>query len=231
MVEYRQFYVTNSWMICISLIHFQVICVCVLSCVGLLMTTQTKVHQAPLSMGFSRQEHWSGLPFPSPEDLPHPGIEPASPALAGRFFTTNAAWEAPEVTCSAWNPHRLIIHGPCHGRIISFLKTDFAVCVLPASLRKLLGISEILYIKFQTKISPKSLCVHSTICSSRILSCSLAHGPVLDCDLGDTIPFKISIKKVFQKTIHDSYNQYDILSDFHNPFKKFTIFDQELRGN
>ena len=40
-------------------------------------------HQAPLSMGFPRQEYWSGLPFPSPGDLPHPGIEPESPALAG----------------------------------------------------------------------------------------------------------------------------------------------------
>ena len=39
-------------------------------------------------MGFSRQEYWSGLPFPPPEDLPDPGIEPASPALAGKFFTT-----------------------------------------------------------------------------------------------------------------------------------------------
>ena len=47
--------------------------------------------QAPLSMGFFRQEHWSGLPFPSPGDLPDPGVEPASPvapALAGRFLTT-----------------------------------------------------------------------------------------------------------------------------------------------
>ena len=48
--------------------------------------------QAPLSMGFSRQEYWSGLPFLTPRDLPDPGIEPlslASPALAGgRFFTT-----------------------------------------------------------------------------------------------------------------------------------------------
>ena len=41
----------------------------------------TVAHQAPLSIGFSRQEFWSGLPFPSPEDLPDPGIEPASPAL------------------------------------------------------------------------------------------------------------------------------------------------------
>ena len=42
--------------------------------------------QAPLSMGFSRQEHWSGLPFPSPGDLPNPGIEPRSPALQADFL-------------------------------------------------------------------------------------------------------------------------------------------------
>ena len=48
----------------------------------------TVAHQAPLSVGFSRQEYWSGLPFPSQADLPDPGIEPASPALAGRFLTT-----------------------------------------------------------------------------------------------------------------------------------------------
>ena len=54
--------------------------------------------QVPLSMGFSRQEYWSGLPYPPPGDLPNPGIEPmsfTSPALAGRFFTTSATWEAP----------------------------------------------------------------------------------------------------------------------------------------
>ena len=44
--------------------------------------------QAPLSMGFSRQEYCTGLPIPSPRDLPDPGIELVSPALAGRFFTT-----------------------------------------------------------------------------------------------------------------------------------------------
>ena len=43
-------------------------------------------------MGFSRQEYWSGLPCPSPGDLPDPEIEPASPALAGGFFTTGATW-------------------------------------------------------------------------------------------------------------------------------------------
>ena len=59
-----------------------------LSHVQLFATPQTVAHQAPQSMGFPRQEHWSGLPFASPEDLPDPGIKPASPALAGRFSTT-----------------------------------------------------------------------------------------------------------------------------------------------
>ena len=57
-------------------------------------TPWTVAHQAPLSIGFSRQEHWSGLPLPAPGDLPDPGIEPTSlvsPALAGRFFTTEPA--------------------------------------------------------------------------------------------------------------------------------------------
>ena len=52
-----------------------------LSCVQLFATPWIVAHQAPPSMGFSRQEYWSGLPFPSPEDLPNPGIEPGSPAL------------------------------------------------------------------------------------------------------------------------------------------------------
>ena len=61
------------------------------SCVQLFATPWTVAHQAPLSIGFLRQEYWSGLPFPTPEDLCIPGIEPeflASPALAGGFFTT-----------------------------------------------------------------------------------------------------------------------------------------------
>ena len=67
------------------------------SCVRLSATLQTIAHQAILSMGFSKQEYWSGLPCPPPGDLPNPGIEPTSlmfPALAGRFFTTDATWEA-----------------------------------------------------------------------------------------------------------------------------------------
>ena len=49
-------------------------------------------HQTPLSMGFSRQEYWSGLPFPSPVDLSDPGIEPTFPILAGGFFTSETAY-------------------------------------------------------------------------------------------------------------------------------------------
>ena len=52
-----------------------------LSRVQLFATTWTVAHQAPLSMGFSKQEYWSGLPFPSPGDLPDPGMEPRSPSF------------------------------------------------------------------------------------------------------------------------------------------------------
>ena len=53
--------------------------------------------RSPLSMGFSRQEYWSGLPWPPPGELPDPGMESASlqsPALSGGFFTTHATWKA-----------------------------------------------------------------------------------------------------------------------------------------
>ena len=68
-----------------------------LSHVRLFVTLWTVAHQAPLSTGFSRQEYWQGLPFPSPGDLPNPGLEATSlmtPEMAGGFFTTSATWEA-----------------------------------------------------------------------------------------------------------------------------------------
>ena len=71
--------------------------------VQLFATLWTVAHQAPLSMGFSREESWSGLPFPSPGNLLHLGIEPASllsSALAGMFFTTSTTWEAQIQPCS-----------------------------------------------------------------------------------------------------------------------------------
>ena len=67
-----------------------------LSRVQLFATPWTVAYQASPFMRFSRQEYWSGLPFPSPGDIPDPGIKPASlssPALAGGFFTTGATWE------------------------------------------------------------------------------------------------------------------------------------------
>jgi len=75
-------------------------CACVLSRfshVRLFATTWTAACQAPLSVGFSRHEYWSRLPFPSPGDLPDPGIEPTSLlslALAGMFFALSTSWEA-----------------------------------------------------------------------------------------------------------------------------------------
>ena len=73
-----------------------------------LFNPRTVAHQAPLFMGFSRQEYWSSLPFPTSSDLPNPGIEPTSlrsPALAGRFFTTRTTWEALDTLINTWlNP-------------------------------------------------------------------------------------------------------------------------------
>ena len=81
------------------------VCVCVRACarahtcacsvVSNSANPCTVAHQAPLSMEFSRQEYWRGLPFPSPRDLPNPEIELmslVSPALVGEFFTTEPPW-------------------------------------------------------------------------------------------------------------------------------------------
>ena len=65
-----------------------------LSRVPLFVTPWTAACWVPLSMGFSRKEHRSGLPFPPPGDLPDPEIQAVFPALEGGFFTTNASWEA-----------------------------------------------------------------------------------------------------------------------------------------
>ena len=59
-----------------------------LSCVWLFATLWIVAHQARLSMGFSRQEYWSRLPFPSPGDRPNPGIEPGSPSLEADALTS-----------------------------------------------------------------------------------------------------------------------------------------------
>ena len=72
-----------------------------LSHVQLFVAPWTIAPQAPLSMGFPRQKYWSGLPFPSPRDLPDLGIKPMPPALAGRFFTNEPPGEPPRKYNSA----------------------------------------------------------------------------------------------------------------------------------
>ena len=85
-------------------------------------------HQAPLTMELFRQEYWSGLPFPSPEDLPNVGIEAASlasPALTGRFFTTVHS-ESPRRTIEDYKAQELIIpcSTPCNTPILPIRKPN-----------------------------------------------------------------------------------------------------------
>ena len=69
-------------------------------------------HQAPLSMGFSKQKYWSGLPCPPPGHLPNPGVEPASlmsPVLPGGFFTTSTTWtQSLSLDCYNWEMYTLV---------------------------------------------------------------------------------------------------------------------------
>ena len=69
-------------------LYSEVVMCAVCSVVSASAILWTVAHQAPPSVGFSMQEYWSGLPLTPPGDLPNPGVEPVSPALAGRFFTT-----------------------------------------------------------------------------------------------------------------------------------------------
>ena len=86
-------------------------CVCMLGHVWLFVTPWTVACQAPLSIGFSRWEYWSGLPFPTPGDLPDLGIEPASPALEDGFFATK----------------------PCRPRLLLIKNLSFCIsfCLIP----------------------------------------------------------------------------------------------------
>ena len=90
-----------------------------LSHVRLFVTLWTIANQAPLSKGFSKQEYWSELPCPPPRDLPDPGMEPVSLmslALAGRFFTTSATWEA--IYCESGQAEALLWGHQLPGHLI-----------------------------------------------------------------------------------------------------------------
>ena len=85
------------------------VCVCLLSCfsnVQLYATLWTATHRAPLSMGFSRQEYWSRLPCPPPEDLPNPGTEPASSALQVASLPTDPPGNPPRHIYYSANSHQ-----------------------------------------------------------------------------------------------------------------------------
>ena len=71
-------------------------------------TSSTVVHQAPLSMGFHRQEYWNGLPFPSPGDLPNSGIKPMFPVLAGGFFSTEPPRKLENLQCYQPNANEAV---------------------------------------------------------------------------------------------------------------------------
>ena len=99
--ECRIRYISCKYFLPLCNLHFHFVHVLFLVCRGFLVlsglvaklcltlvTPWTVACQAPLSMGFSRQEHWSGLPFPSPGYLPNPGIEPRSPALQADSLLT-----------------------------------------------------------------------------------------------------------------------------------------------
>ena len=104
---------------------------------------RTVACKAPLSMGFSRQEYWSGLLCPTPGHIPNPGTEPVSPvspALADRFFTTIAIWEAPPClymlrkkvkvkvapSCSTLQPMDYTVHGIVQARILEWVAFTFS---------------------------------------------------------------------------------------------------------
>ena len=113
MVRTPSFYCRGLWLnLCGANKTFTSHSVCVLSHfshVLLFVTLWTLACQASLSLRFSRQEYWSGLPCPPPRDRPDPGTEPTSltsPALAGRFFNTRATWEPPSHQLSTLPPRK-----------------------------------------------------------------------------------------------------------------------------
>ena len=80
--------------------------------VWLFVTLWTVAHQAPILMGFSRQEYLNGLPCPLQRDLPNPGIKPTSPALAGGLSTSSTSWEAlrcPKVCVYLWSFYLVLL--------------------------------------------------------------------------------------------------------------------------
>ena len=124
-----------------------------------------QVHKTPLSMGFPRQEHWSGLPFPSPGDLPDPGIKPTSPALGSGFFTAKPPRKPPRIKCCSVAKSCLALCHPvnCNMRAslsitvsLSFLKLMCIESVRVFSSESALCIRWPKYWSFSFSISPSN---------------------------------------------------------------------------
>ena len=106
-IKSKKIHCFSNWIMCLSRTNWKCVggsrrpclCVCCYFChIRLYVTLWTVAHEAPLSMGFSWQEYWSGLPYPPPGDCSGLGIKPASfmsLASSGWFFTTSTTWEAP----------------------------------------------------------------------------------------------------------------------------------------
>ena len=100
------------------------------SCVLLFATLWTVPHQAPLSLGFSRQEYWNGLLCPPPGDTPIPRIEPVSVSCKGGFFTTHyAIWEAIQQT-TLMNFYGRILSGNTPTHTLNFLNLETVVFII-----------------------------------------------------------------------------------------------------
>ena len=86
----------------------------------------TVAHHAPLSMGFSRQEYWSGLPFPPPRDLPYPGIKAASPALADGFFIPTCEVKVAQSCPTLCDPMDYTVRGILRARMLEWVAGPFS---------------------------------------------------------------------------------------------------------
>ena len=117
------------------------------------MTLWTVACQDPLSMGFSRQEYWSGLPCHPPRDLPDPGLEPMSlmsPALVGNFFNTSSIWEAQLIHSNSNNINNK--NNTCYVLHIYHLLSIYISYLIPISISY---VGVVIYINNQDKDSEK----------------------------------------------------------------------------
>ena len=109
-------------------------------CVQLLVILRTVAHQTSWSMGFSRQECWSGLPCPPPGNLPDPGIKPkslTSPALAGGFFTPSASWEALGTVADSNKNTQVSLKGNGGPEECEHINPNLPGCISPSDVLKI----------------------------------------------------------------------------------------------